>query len=147
MVTRSISIELEIAPEVQRAVVDRLKLREAIKQLVDNALEALPEIGGRIGIFAEVNVNNTNLLIGISDNGTGIKKSLLDRVFNEADIPSGERQSRSPMGLKLTKAIIEQHGGELTLNSELNQGTQVQIQLPILTNKSRSLTIKSSEYV
>ena len=147
LVTRSISIELEIAPEVKRAVVDRLKLREAIKQLVDNALEALPEIGGRIGIFAEVTVNNPNLLIGISDNVTGIKKSLLDRVFNEADIPSGDRQSRSPMGLKLTKAIIEQHGGELTLNSELNQGTQVQIQLPILTNKSRSLPIKSSEYV
>lgn len=143
LVTRSISIELEIAPEVQRAVIDRLKLREAIKQLVDNALEALPEIGGRIGIFAKVTVNSSNLLIGISDNGTGIKKSLLDRVFNEADIPSGERKSRSPMGLKLTKAIIEQHGGELILNSELNQGTQVQIQLPILTQKSRSLPIKT----
>ncbi|WP_019507882.1 ATP-binding protein [Pleurocapsa sp. PCC 7319] len=146
LVTRSISIELEIAPEVKRAVVDRLKLREAIKQLIENALEALPETGGRIGIFTNV-VSDNELLIDVTDNGTGIKKSLIDGFFNSAEILSGTQQSRSPMGLKLTKEIVEQHGGELTLNSELNQGTQVQIKLPILTKKLRSPSLKLSQQV
>ena len=132
LVSRSISIELEIAPEIKRAVVDRLKLREVLKQLIDNALEALPETGGRIGLFAYL-ANRSELLIEVTDNGTGIKQSLLNRIFDEEEILFDENPlSPSPMGLKLTKAIVEQHGGELKLNSELNQGTQVQIRLPLL---------------
>ncbi|MEM7758154.1 MAG: ATP-binding protein [Cyanobacteria bacterium P01_A01_bin.40] len=137
-VTRKISIELEIAPEVKRAKVDRLKLREALKQLLDNALAAVPETGGQIGMSAQVVPNGTELLIDVTDNGTGITQSLLNHIFDDVAILSGDRQHPAPMGLKLAKEIVEEHGGELTLHSELHQGTQVQIKLPILTKKSRS---------
>lgn len=147
LIDRSISIELKIAPEVKDAVVDRLKLREALRQLVDNSLSALPETGGRIGIFANVAANSAELSLEVTDNGTGIKQSLIDRVFNGAEILSEEGQTRSPMGLKLTKAIVEQHGGELLLKSKQGQGTQVQIKLPILTDKARSLPMKLSRQV
>ena len=144
LIDRNISIELEISPEVKEAVVDQLKIREALRQLVDNALEALPETGGRIGIFASVSANSAELLIEVTDNGTGIKQSLLDRVFNDGEILAEAGQTQSPMGLKLTKAIVEQHGGELLLKSQQSLGTQVQMKLPILTDKTRSLSLPRS---
>ncbi|MDJ0596077.1 MAG: ATP-binding protein [Pleurocapsa sp. MO_226.B13] len=141
LIARSISIELEISPQVKEAVVDRLKLREALKQLVDNALEALPETGGRIGIFASVSANSTELLLEVTDNGTGIKQSLLDLVFNDEEILAEVGSTQSPMGLKLTKAIVKQHGGELLFKSKQGKGTQVQIKLPVLTKQQLSLSI------
>lgn len=47
---RAVSLDLEIAPEVGHAVVDKLKLREAVAELLRNALEALPESGGHLGL-------------------------------------------------------------------------------------------------
>ena len=66
-----------------------------------------------------------------NDNDTGIKQSLLERVFNSKEITENNYH-RSPMGLKLTKAIVEQHGGELVFESNSGKGTRVQINLPIL---------------
>ncbi len=128
---RNISIELDVASEVTEAIVDRLKLRKAIAELVSNALEALPERGGRIQIGASLMNNNTELLIEVKDSGKGIKESLIDRVFASAESPPG---TFFPLGLRLTKSIIEQHGGELIFNSNLGEGTQVQIKLPLHVN-------------
>ena len=141
LIDRSISIELEIAPEVKEAVVDQLKLQEVLRQLVDNALSALPSTGGRIGIFANVSANNAELLLSVADNGTGITQSLLNRVFHDSEILAEAGQIRSPMGLKLTKAIVEQHGGKLLLKSKPGVGTQVQIKLPIMTESRLSLAV------
>ncbi|VEP14134.1 Integral membrane sensor signal transduction histidine kinase [Hyella patelloides LEGE 07179] len=141
LIDRSISIELEIAPEVKKAFVDRLKLREALIQLVDNALSALPETGGRIGIWAKVTANRAELLLAVTDNGTGIKQSLLERAFNGVEVVSEAGQNRSPMGLKLTKAIVEQHGGKLLVKSKPDQGTQVQIKLPIIAKQQLSPSV------
>lgn len=94
-------------------------------------MAALPETEGWIGIFANVK-NSSSLLIAINDNGTGIKQSLLERVFfNSKEITENDRH-RSPMGLKLTKAIVEQHGGELVFESNPGKSTRVQINLPIV---------------
>ncbi len=75
-----------------------------------------------------------------TDNGAGIKQSLLDRAFMDEEILAEVGQNQSPMGLKLTKAIIQQHGGELILHSEPGRGTQVPMKLAIF--KDRQLSFK-----
>ena len=129
-IARKIDLELSIDPKIQPVLVDWLKLKEALKQLIDNALTALPDAGGRISLIASVE-NDSSLSIAIEDNGTGIKQSLLERVFNGKEITENN-YNRSPMGLKLSKAIVEQHGGELVFESNPGEGTRVQINLPIL---------------
>lgn len=125
---RAISFELDIAPEVSYAVVDRLKLREVLAELVRNALAAMPESGGRLGIRTGIAADGTQLLVEIADNGTGAEQPLIEQAFALRD--NGEHQP-TRVGLKLTKAIVEQHGGHLEIDSRPGVGTYVQIQIPL----------------
>ncbi|MES1024209.1 ATP-binding protein [Gloeocapsa sp. BRSZ] len=125
-VEQAISIEVDIAPEVSHVVVDRLKLREALSELVRNAIAALPEKGGRIGLRTSISPDGTELEIEVADNGKGIKQSLIERSFSLA-----AQGKQSGVGLALTKSIIEQHGGEIAITGEPGQGTYVQIRLPL----------------
>ena len=129
-INRNISFELCLTPQVDNAVVDRLKLREALGELVRNALAALPEKGGRLGIRATLDTQTTEvpqLLIEVADDGTGIEGPLIEQAIVNAEKSSKQRPN---VGLKLTKAIIEQHGGSLNINSAPSVGTMVQVRLP-----------------
>ena len=125
---RAISLDLEIAPEVGHAVVDKLKLREAVAELLRNALEALPETGGHLGLRTRLSEDRTELLIEVADDGAGAEQSLIDSAFEpDADDDGG----RPRTGLTLTKAVIEQHGGRFGVESEPGEGTYAQIRLPL----------------
>ena len=129
-VARNISFELCLTSNLDNAVVDRLKLREALGELVRNALSALPEKGGRLGVRATLDTqtpDSPQLLIEVADDGTGIEESLIERAVTNAENVSKQRPN---VGLKLTKAIIEQHGGSLNIDSAPSVGTMVQVRLP-----------------
>lgn len=124
---RGVSFELDIATDVREAIVDRLKLREAIGELVLNALDALPEQGGHLGIRASIADRNQELLIEVADNGRGIERFSIDQAFSSFEL----KQKRPRVGLKLTRAIIEQHGGRLLVDTNPGEGTYVQMRLPL----------------
>jgi two-component system, OmpR family, sensor kinase len=129
-VERNISFEIRIAPDVENAIVDRLKLREVLAELVRNALSALPERGGRLGIRAALDTpvgGKAKLLIEVADDGTGMEQPLIERAFVAIE---NSQPHRPKVGLKLAKDIIEQHGGVLKIDSNPGVGTLVQIQLP-----------------
>ncbi|MDQ3652134.1 MAG: ATP-binding protein [Acidobacteriota bacterium] len=129
--TRGISFELNVAPEVEYATIDRLKLREAIGELVRKALAALPERGGSIGLRARINGEaDAQLLIEVADDGKGKDESLLDQTFDGGGAP---RSMGKHIGLRFTEAIVEQHGGQLDFHSQQGEGTHVVIRLPVRT--------------
>jgi len=124
---RSVSFEFDIAPEVDYAMVDRLKLREVIGELVRNALAALPEKGGRLGVRARLAEEKSELIVEVADSGRGPDEPPTDRVFGDEEMQS----KRAPVGLRLSKAIVEQHGGKFKVNSASGEGIYVQIRLPL----------------
>jgi nitrogen fixation/metabolism regulation signal transduction histidine kinase len=119
---RGISLELEVDQEIKFATLDHLKIREAVSELIRNALKALPDAGGKLGLRARL--KDTDLLIEVADNGAGADNLSVDEI----DIKK-RRDYRT--GLKLTKAIVEQHGGKMKISSEAGEGTFVQISLPL----------------
>ncbi len=119
---RGISFELNVDKEIKYATLDHLKIREAVSELIRNALKALPETGGKLGLRARL--QDTDLLIEVGDNGAGADNLTVDEI----DIKQ-RRDYRT--GLKLTKAIVEQHGGKMRINSESGTGTFVQMALPL----------------
>jgi two-component system, OmpR family, sensor kinase len=127
LIERSISLDLNLSPEVSYAVVDRLKLREVLSELIHNALEALPERGGCIGIRTNITEDGSALLIEIADDGKGIEQPLVDKVFSSSNTLL---DTNTGVGLTLTKAIVEQHGGKLIIDGEPGTGTYVRIQIP-----------------
>lgn len=127
-VRRAISFELEISPDISHALVDRLKLREALGELVRNALAAMPDQGGQLGIRSSISADANQLVIEVADNGKGAEQPLINQAFATFENPRGRRAG---VGLQLTKAIVEQHGGHLVIDSVPAVGTYVQIQLPL----------------
>lgn len=124
---RTISFELAIAPEVGELVVDRLKLRQALGELVRNALDALPEQGGRLGIRASPAAEGKGLMVEVADDGSSVAaREIADLLAPFATT----RDHRAGVGLTLTKAVVEQHGGQLRIDSEPGAGTVVQVLLP-----------------
>lgn len=125
---RAVSLDLEIDPAVDYAIVDRLKLREALSELVRNALAALPERGGHLGLRARISEDEPELLVEVADDGVGAEQSLIDDAF---DFPEEGDDENPHTGLILTKAIVEHHGGTLEIDSVPAEGTYVQIRLPL----------------
>ena len=71
--------------------------------------------------------DGTELLIEVADDSVGAEQSLIDEAFDPRDALA----ERSRVGLALTKAIVEQHGGALGVESQPGDGTYAQIRLPL----------------
>lgn len=127
LIERAISLDLNLSPEVSYAVVDRLKLREGLSELIRNALSALPERGGSIGMRTNLSDDSSAFLIEIADDGKGIEQPLVEKVFSSSNTLL---DNNIGVGLTLTKAIVEQHGGKLVIEGEPGKGTYVRIQIP-----------------
>ncbi|MGI8538602.1 MAG: ATP-binding protein [Rubrobacteraceae bacterium] len=127
MIESSVSLEVDVSPEVRHAVADRLKLREAVCELLGNSLDAIPDRGGRIGLRVRADADDgghaPNLLIEVADDGAGADQSLIDRSF--------DRGESSYSGLAMVRAVVKQHGGSLEIESEPGEGTYAQIRIPL----------------
>ena len=70
------------------------------------------------------------MAISISDTGCGIEPDILDKIFDPF-FTTKKQGEGSGLGLDIVKKIIEKHNGLITVNSELNVGTEFVIRLPI----------------
>jgi two-component system NtrC family sensor kinase len=108
------------------------KIKQVIINLLLNAMAAQPS-DGEIEISTEK--NRDQVCMCVSDNGTGIPPSDLERVFEPFFTTKLEGTG---LGLANSKRIIDQHGGEMRIESILGQGTKVTIEIPIKANASQA---------
>ena len=76
------------------------------------------------------------MTIAVADQGEGIAPENLNRLFRkfqQVDSSSSRRKGGTGLGLAITKALVEQHGGRIFVDSELNKGTRFSFTLPIAT--------------
>ena len=126
-------LELSIdAPEdLPRLRADERKVKQILINLLSNAVKFTPA-GGKIAVRARV-ADGGRLEIDVADNGVGIAPNDLDMVLSPfAQVDSGldRRFEGTGLGLPLSRAMAELHGGELTLKSTLGRGTTVTIHFP-----------------
>jgi signal transduction histidine kinase len=123
-------IELN-APESLTVSGDPDRLREAIDNLVSNAIKYSP-IGGRIDIA--VRYEGDDALIKVSDNGPGLSPEDMSRLFGRFQRLSAKPtagESSTGLGLSIVKRIVELHGGQVTAQSPgPGSGTTFTIALP-----------------
>jgi signal transduction histidine kinase len=103
----------------------RDRLRQAILNLVINALEAMPD-GGRLEI--RVQVQATQAKIAIRDTGPGIPLELLPRI---GTMHFTTRSTGTGIGLYVARSVVEAYGGTIDIDTEVGRGTCFQITLPI----------------
>jgi signal transduction histidine kinase len=107
---------------------DERRLKQAMCNLVSNALKFTPP-GGRVELSAVR--EGDSVLLRVADNGIGIAKADLARVFKEFERGNDAETRRmgAGLGLSLVKRIVELHGGSIDLKSEPGVGTVVTCRL------------------
>ncbi len=124
---QSIRIEASGAP---RCLGDRVMLRQALINLVDNAIKYSP-VGGQISIRAAESPGGA--VLDVSDNGPGIGAEspslIFDRYYREHRAASGE-VSGAGLGLSIAKWVVEVNGGELSLQRGNGTGCTFRMTLP-----------------
>ena len=114
-------VEVEAAPPLE-VLGDPDRLRQLLFNLVQNAVRAAGAKGVRLGARAEAK----GVLIYVEDDGPGIPKELLPRLFERYVKGAGGRQG---LGLAIAKQIAEAHGGEIRVRSEPGK-TRFEVRLP-----------------
>ena len=113
---------------------DPEQVETAAANLMSNAMKFTPD-GGKITIRAGVDQKAERVWIEVADTGCGIPKKDVKKVFerfHQVDGGKGGKIQGTGLGLALSKELIELHGGEMSLTSELGEGTTFRIELPTL---------------
>lgn len=111
-----------------QAYADPILFGRAVSNLVDNAVRFTPE-GGEITLALSSDSKETT--VAVSDNGCGIPRDHLPRVFDRFYRVDASRSSEGTgLGLALVKSIAELHGGSVSIESGLGRGTAVVLRLP-----------------
>jgi len=104
------------------------ELREIVINMINNAIDAMPE-GGRI-TFRTWEYNNT-VFMSMADNGCGMSKEVQLKVFDPFYTTKGIEGSG--LGMSVSYGIIGKHGGKIDLISQVGKGTAFTIELPVAT--------------
>jgi signal transduction histidine kinase len=128
---KSVAIKVEAEISVLTMTGDTVRLRQAFTNLLHNAIKFTPA-GGEVCV--SVRARSGVLSIQIADSGVGMPPELLASVvrpFHRLRSALDGQDQGAGLGLPYAKAIIDLHGGTLTLASEVGRGTSVTIELPV----------------
>lgn len=106
---------------------DRRAVKQVLINLLSNAVKFTPN-GGRVEIHGEGDAFGAARLT-ISDTGAGIAPGDLERIY-EPFVRLEHAETGTGLGLPLAKGLVELHGGELTIESEIGHGTTVNVTFP-----------------
>jgi signal transduction histidine kinase len=123
----SLQIVRRYDPACPEAMVDARQLRKAFLNLVLNGLESL-SAGGRLTVSIVHAPEVRTITVTIEDTGSGMNEETLSRVF---DLFFTTKPEGTGLGMSIARAIIEGHGGSLSLRSAPGEGTRVTVALPV----------------
>jgi nitrogen fixation/metabolism regulation signal transduction histidine kinase len=132
-----VQIRLDLDERIDSIEADRGRVRQIFNNLVTNALEALDGVASpslEIATRLEQGGDARYAVITVSDNGPGIQRELLGRVFDPyvTSKPKG-----TGLGLAIVKKVVEEHGGRIDADNRPEGGARIRVVLPV-TDRTRS---------
>jgi signal transduction histidine kinase len=126
---KEINLEIKMIESLVTVEGNPVELCRVFYNILDNAIKYTPS-KGTILVSDKVFLNK--YILTISDNGIGISKNIINKIFDPFFRGDPSRSTEGAgLGLTLSKRIIENHEGTISIKSELNKGTNVIISLPI----------------
>jgi len=140
---KQLNLMVDLSPDLPTIHADRARLQEALYNLLDNAMKYSREDGQ---IQLNVRRRDGEIELSVSDNGIGIGKEDLPRIFERFyradEARSPDKVRGTGLGLAIVKHIAQLHGGRVEAESELGRGTTIRIMLPLRTDESEYLMTK-----
>jgi len=115
---------------------DPRAFKQIVLNLVSNAIK-FTERGGRVTVSAHA--EGSQLVLRVTDTGVGIAADDLKRIgdpFFQAGKTYQRRHEGTGLGLSIVKSLVALHGGELTVQSKVDEGTSVTVRLPLVLEKA-----------
>lgn len=128
---KQVALQFLLPPKLPVIRGDRDKLALTVHNLVGNAIKYTPA-GGKVDVRVEAGRGRIN--IEVADTGIGIKPEELERVFERFYRAKDERVSKitgTGLGLTLAREVARLHGGDVTAESQINQGSTFTLTLPL----------------
>lgn len=125
---RRVAVRRDLAPDLPRMLAAPDELEQVFLNLVLNAVDAMPG-GGTLHIASHLAADG-RLGVVFSDTGHGIASELLDHIFEPF---FSTREGGTGLGLTVSYNIVRRHGGEMTVQSTVGEGTTFTVWLPALT--------------
>lgn len=120
-------LRVQVPSTPLKATVDEGLFKQALLNLMINAVQAMHESGGEL--MLRVEPAGDRVQVQVIDTGPGIPRAKQEEIFHP--YVSG-RQGGTGLGLPTARRIVEEHGGALTLASEEGKGTEFVIELPVV---------------
>ncbi|MBP0015881.1 MAG: response regulator [Roseofilum sp. SBFL] len=142
IVNKDLKLINEIAWDLPQVDADENRLQQIMHNLIGNAIKFTDT--GEIKVSAEIDQNSIDraqIVVTVSDTGIGIPADKLDRIFEsfeQADSSTDRQYSGTGLGLAITKKLVELHGGEIRVESEVGVGSQFKFTLPVSAQQESS---------
>jgi signal transduction histidine kinase len=126
-----IDLARQLAAPGQHVMIDPERLRRVVLNLIENAAQAIAEDRAGDGsrtVTASTQVRDGRYEVAIADTGPGMAPEVLARIFEPL---FSTKSFGTGLGLSTVKQIVEQHGGAITITSEIGRGTVALVSLPL----------------
>lgn len=130
---RGILVELKLDENLPRVLLDAGQLKQVFYNVIRNAQQAMKE-GGILDI--STSHNGTHAVVAFSDTGGGIPPEKLSRIFQPFYTT---KEKGSGLGLMIVRRIVREHGGEISIESRMGNGTTFKVLLPLQEHRMRLL--------
>ncbi len=124
---RQVTLSLELNEDLESILADPDKMRDAVLNLLINAIEAVEPKTGRVHLRTTLDRCGNQALLHIRDNGPGIEDT--DVIFEA--FHSTKNNAGAGLGLTIARRVIQQHGGTIEAQSVPGQGTVFTVRLPV----------------
>jgi len=122
-----ISVKSELAPALPKILGAENEMRDALTNLMLNAADSMPE-GGLITVRTRLDPRDNEVIVEVQDTGVGMSETTRSRCLEPFFTTKGERGTG--LGLAMVFGMIQRHGGELEIDSELGHGTTMRLSFP-----------------
>ena len=130
--THQIPIVTKLDPDLPAILADANQLEQVFLNLVINAQHAMEKDGGALTISTAHLAGSRRIAVTVADTGAGIAPENLSRIFDPFFTTKSEGKGTG-LGLSTAYGIVTNHYGEIKVESEVGQGTRMQVILPVTT--------------
>jgi signal transduction histidine kinase len=138
---KEINLTVEVPPELPKVWGDHTRVIQILTNLITNAYKYTPEKGQ---ITISTQWIDDSVQVDVADTGIGISPQDQEKLFTRffrADHPEIRRVAGTGLGLSITKSIVEMHGGQIWVESQLGEGSIFSFTLPLADYMQRDLEI------
>jgi len=129
MQKNKVEMSVNIDDGIKPLYVDRYRIQTALMNIIQNALEAMPQ-GGRITISVQAVSADGLIAVTINDSGTGMPPDMIEKAC-EPFFSTRRNEGLRGLGLAIVRDIVKTHGGKMEIQSSPGQGTSIVLFLPV----------------